>query len=660
MKKLISLSIKSLVLVLTLLLVALPALVVQAISPSGDSSYVERTDDGIKINGATFRTTGRNATEDLSFGVKYYNDSIMVSTTLTERMTEYALGGSSYGTVPFVKGQEYSGSAFVLEVPVDTGVEVVPWQVVRNGVWQLATVKTIAEDFESHYPEYKVLAAVNGSFFDINATSNYSHTSSGAIACFGENYKLTNNGAQLGFTNDGTTNSIVEQDSTDKSATPVLSVYDKDGAIIYTANVNKTNTEPEDGEISVYYGLYDELHKCIGIDVKDAFVVASSNTYSVAYSSNTFYGKGEITAKGDAKLSTNQFAIVSKNADVTAKLSVGTTIRVQYESTNIRNGADNTIYYVDRLVHEGKSQDEVANAGVLSGYSQYRYPRTLLGKKTDGTIVMTCTDGRQASKGLYGLNGTESAAEMMYYGCDEAWCFDGGGSTSMCVLLNGELTYVNSPSDGSQRSDGNAMLVVVKVPTVEVSNKSNQDSLTFNVDVIKSVEKYSDLYIGIGETKKKIVANQDITFEGLETYKEYNYKLYAKVGENYLDLPYAGIVSTAKHNFVFQGLTMKVDGDNYKVFYDIEDVDTSINTVVMVVNGKRFTARSGVITVPKENGGPLTGECKIIITYDLKDLGTKENVQSQEFATTAALMDSEIAFQSVVDEVGCLLGNLFK
>ena len=126
------------------------------------------------INQETFRRAiikALGTNKDLYFGVKYKNDSIMVSTTLPERMTEYALGGETYGKVPFNMNEEYSGSAHVLEVPVDTGVEIIPWQVVKNGVWQLATVITIAKDFELHHPEYKVIAAINGSFFDINNTN---------------------------------------------------------------------------------------------------------------------------------------------------------------------------------------------------------------------------------------------------------------------------------------------------------------------------------------------------------------------------------------------------------------------------------------------------------------------------------------------------------
>ena len=164
---------------------------------------------------------------------------------------------------------------------------------------------------------------------------------------------------------------------------------------------------------------------------------------------------------------------------------------------------------------------------------------------------------------------------MLYYGCSEAYVFDGGGSTSMAIMENGELTYVNSASDGSPRADGNAMLVVVKVPTLEIETKAKQDSIDFSVNVVKSEEKYSDLYVGIEGKYEKIKSGEKVSISGLNTYTKYNYGIYAKIGDNYLSLPYSGIINTAKHAVELKGIGVRLDGDNYKVigvFYSIEDL----------------------------------------------------------------------------------------
>ena len=64
-------SVKVMIMVLVLILVFGVSLSVSAIPVSGDHSYVERTEDGIKINGGTYRVEERLKTEDLYFGVKY-------------------------------------------------------------------------------------------------------------------------------------------------------------------------------------------------------------------------------------------------------------------------------------------------------------------------------------------------------------------------------------------------------------------------------------------------------------------------------------------------------------------------------------------------------------------------------------------------------------
>lgn len=647
--------------IITIVFMLIAFININAIPVSGEIGYKEYDGDTLKINGATFRTDERLEEKDLSFGVKYFNDSIFVSTTLQERMTEYALGGSTYGTVPFIMNQEYSGKCYGLEIPVNTGVEVVPWALVRNGAWQLATVKAIAEDFEYHYPEYKVIAAINGSFFDISSSDNYNHTSSGALTVFGENYKLTVNGDQIGFTNDGSANSIVEQNSYDREARPYISIYDHDDNIIYRCVVEKTNEEPGENETSVFYGIFNTMHKCDGIDVSDAYVVDGIDAYTVSYDENHFYGRGLITKITSMTLGQNQFGIKTNNNELKSYLKIGIKVRIQYESNNIKNGADNSIYYVDRLVKDGVSQDSVADEGVLSAYSQYRYPRTLVGKREDGTIIMTVTDGRQASKGLYGMNGTESAAEMIYYGCTEAWCFDGGGSSSMAVLVDGELQYVNSPSDGNQRADGNAMLVVVKVPELSIGAYSSETSMSFVVSVDKEIEKYKDLYITIDDDFDKIqkIGETVNRFEFLEIFTKHKYTIYAKVNGEFVKMPYEGVFNTSKHRIEIDKLILKEDDNNYILECSYSDDDLALSTLACVVKNKRYYLKDNKIIIPKTTKSPLSSSSYIAITYDLNDLMGKKNPQTDELCVNAKVESSSIMLDAITGEVASILSGLF-
>lgn len=91
------------------------------------------------------------------------------------------------------------------------------------------------------------------------------------------------------------------------------------------------------------------------------------------------------------------------------------------------------------------------------------HPRTTIGYKADGTIVLWVVDGRQPLLSV-GLTDQACAEYMKSLGCVAAIRMDGGGSSNMTVRLPGDskLTTVNSPSDGQERNDSDALLLVLK------------------------------------------------------------------------------------------------------------------------------------------------------------------------------------------------------
>lgn len=88
------------------------------------------------------------------------------------------------------------------------------------------------------------------------------------------------------------------------------------------------------------------------------------------------------------------------------------------------------------------------------------HPRTAVGIKKDGSVFMTVIDGR--SENSSGVTLTEIAKVMKDLGAVEAMTFDGGGSSTMVVRKPGDVdaSIINSPSDGSERSVSNALLIV--------------------------------------------------------------------------------------------------------------------------------------------------------------------------------------------------------
>ena len=108
------------------------------------------------------------------------------------------------------------------------------------------------------------------------------------------------------------------------------------------------------------------------------------------------------------------------------------------------------------LVWDGK--DVTANAS--GSYNTDRHSRTCVGVTADGKVVLMSLDGRQEP---FSCGGTmhELAQIMLEQGCVAAINLDGGGSTTFAARQEGanNVTIVNRPSDGSERSISSGLII---------------------------------------------------------------------------------------------------------------------------------------------------------------------------------------------------------
>jgi len=95
-------------------------------------------------------------------------------------------------------------------------------------------------------------------------------------------------------------------------------------------------------------------------------------------------------------------------------------------------------------------------------YYQDKHPRTCIGLTDDNKFVMVAVDGRSTVS--QGVTYEQLAKIMLGLGCDDAVGLDGGGSTTLWVAGEPGNRVVNTPSDGSQRSVGNALAIVTTNP----------------------------------------------------------------------------------------------------------------------------------------------------------------------------------------------------
>ena len=110
-----------------------------------------------------------------------------------------------------------------------------------------------------------------------------------------------------------------------------------------------------------------------------------------------------------------------------------------------------------RLVRNGKAvppDPEIYSPG----FAEARHPRTAVGVRADGRILLVTVDGRQPETSV-GMTIAELAALLLELGAVEAINMDGGGSTTMVVRDR----VVNSPSDlTGERAVGDALLVIAR------------------------------------------------------------------------------------------------------------------------------------------------------------------------------------------------------
>lgn len=153
--------------------------------------------------------------------------------------------------------------------------------------------------------------------------------------------------------------------------------------------------------------------------------------------------------------------------DVSNKLGVFESFRVGDKVTLTTQCEDDNLSAAqwaggagDVLVKDGEVTDS-KNWTKVDYVDSVRAPRTALGIKKDGTLVIHTVDGRQNSHSV-GLTVTDLATEMADLGCQWAVNLDGGGSTAISVWVPGQPgpALRSSPSDGKLRSCATFLLLV--------------------------------------------------------------------------------------------------------------------------------------------------------------------------------------------------------
>lgn len=150
---------------------------------------------------------------------------------------------------------------------------------------------------------------------------------------------------------------------------------------------------------------------------------------------------------------------------VNSYIAEGDTIKLNMSSAPDRGIIQELIGGGPRLITNGtRPSSFVGVEGFSESHVNTQHPRTAVGMNADSTKVFFLTvDGRQPTISV-GMSCAQLADYMISIGCHHGINLDGGGSTTMVV----RGSIVNSPSDGSERSCGNALLAIANIPSSQV------------------------------------------------------------------------------------------------------------------------------------------------------------------------------------------------
>ncbi|MFV0484264.1 MAG: phosphodiester glycosidase family protein [Bacteroidales bacterium] len=147
-------------------------------------------------------------------------------------------------------------------------------------------------------------------------------------------------------------------------------------------------------------------------------------------------------------------------------LAIGNDVSIIKVDTSVENwestlSADNIITAGPVLLSSGQQIDIPDDA-----FSNNRHPRTAIGIRADGVVLLVVVDGRSAES--YGMSLEELQKTMLWLGCVDAINFDGGGSSTMYVKGQSFNGVVSCPSDNKkfdhkgEREVANAIMILAE------------------------------------------------------------------------------------------------------------------------------------------------------------------------------------------------------
>ena len=397
----------------------------------------------------------------------------------------------------------------------------------------------LARIYEKENPGWIVVGGINGDFFWITDNCEIQGTSMQEGNFYKPYDYNVGRHMAIGFKEDGTYVYGIA-DASDKQYVQVLG---EDGKYQDVCIINDVDDTPTQTGVTLLtrFAVCPNPYSNVTFEGELPYDLSGYTIYKVKYETQRFdrdgsakVGEHRVFVKGIIteivsdinKLTINdadaESYLVTKDNSL-ATLSVGDTVRCQCKLEGEWADVTNITSAFNQVLTKGEVIDYTGVTDVATDYVNAKKNRTIMGFKEDGTPIMMVVE-----KNSYGASYEECGEILKGLGCVEGFLFDGGGSSCIFVRDNyGGFTTLNKHEDGRERSDGNAVLLVMRDPgfTISVDNIDRfSATVKLNITNQNYFNELTDIKLSIG--KQTLDYNKDgVTFENLEESTKYSVKV---------------------------------------------------------------------------------------------------------------------------------------
>ena len=444
-------------------------------------------------------------------------------------------------------------------------VKVVTYSGSNQDKWKQMTTRQAAADWEKNNPGWIVVAGINGDFFENSGATTYQPTNN--FMQGGDMYRAEKSSASnrftIGWKDDG---SVIVGDPA-VSSDIYLRIYDDNKEeIVQNVKINKVNTNPSASGITLYTKDAKSTYDLTGYTVYDCeYEICRISTGGYVFVKGTVLET--VTLGAGSVPGDNHFYLASKDGSLDGVISSGDYIKCEYVYEDDWSNVQNSVGYIDQVLANGVPQHREST----DAFAYTSHPRTLIGFREDGTTVFMVIEGRgKPADYQVGVSHYESGQLLQAQGCVNGYNLDGGGSSTLIVRNNhGGFDVLNDPSDGSERSDGNHCLVVMRDPGFIFSGiDSTYDNAVVNLRVVNQdyFNTLSNIKVTLNGVTKDYV-DGGVSFDNVEmstTYKvEVTYDSPSTYDESVLtNKKYVNYLTTPEYEYPEHGLYVKGKTDS--------------------------------------------------------------------------------------------------